>query len=414
MSKLIVFSCALAGVLSVQAVGPRINADTVKLTQASSREVSVEYKLADAPAVVTVDIQTNAGNNVWISLGAAVVKSLSGDVNKVVQPGECKILWDARADMPPIKLVGMDVARAVVTAWSLQSPPDYMVIDLSQDVSKDATADNVRYYTSVDALPDGGLANDVYRTTKLVMRRIPAAGATYRMGSPVGEYNRSANEVPHLVELTKDYYMAIYETTASQAWTVLAINPGQKSMVPAGGSSFNAWRGPAAEGYDWPKNGHTVKSTSIVGNFRARTGFATFDLPTEAQWEFACRAGTETGWPTGYNASDAAALKKFAVIWSTASGSMLAVGSLDPNRWGLYDMIGNAGEYCLDWYGAYDATDTLDPKGPASGTDRVRRGTYAQDGTFGNFSSAKRGTWAPGTSYTHFGCRLICDAVAVR
>ena len=396
--------------LASMAAGPYLNPDNVDFRQDLTRLVTIRYDLENAPAIVTVDIQTNAGNNVWISIGDRNFTTIAGDVNKVVQQGTGRLItWNPRLDLPPVKLVGGNVARAVLTAWSLESPPDYMVIDLDQDANAGAT-DNVRYYVSTNALPDGGLANDKYRTSHLVMRRIPAAGVTWRMGSPVGEYNRSANEVPHLVTLTEDYFMAIYEFTMAQ-WN--RISPtGDKanaSMLPRNNCSYNTIRGSG-----WPSDGNIVPSTSYMGYIRSRTGIDTFDLPTEAQWEYACRAGTETGWPTGYDASDATALRQFAVYYYTASGARQNVGTLAPNKWGLYDMIGNVGEFCLDWFGDYDISDDVDPTGPATGSKRVRRGSYCEQGSFGDFSSAKRASWAPDSGYGAFGFRPVCGAIVTR
>ena len=405
LASIIVLTTAFVGM----AAGPYINPETVDFRQDWNRIVTIRYDLENAPAVVTVDIQTNAGYNAWISIGDDKFTSISGDVNKVVPQGTGKLItWNPRVDLPPMKIIGNDVARAVLTAWATNAPPDYMVIDLTKNASAGA-ADNVRYYTSTNALPGGGLANDAYRLSHLVMRRIPAAGVTWRMGSPVGEYNRSANETPHLVTLTKDYYMGIYEFTESQ-WSCVMNGAATQSMLPKGSVSWNTIRGNS----NWPSGGHAVGASSLMGTLRSCTGFDTFDFPTEAQWEYACRAGTETGWPNGQNASDMATLKTFAVVWSTNSGSKYQVGKLLPNDWGLYDMIGNIGEFCLDWFGAYDVSDDVDPKGPATGTARVYRGSYWEYGEFKYFSSARRASRNPVDGVYAFGFRVVCDAVAVR
>lgn len=410
MKTLLALIIALMTAFVGMAAGPYINPETVDFRQDWNRIVTIRYDLANAPAVVTVDIQTNAGDNAWVSIGDEKFTSISGDVNKVVPQGSGRLItWNPRVDLPPMKIIGNNVARAVLTAWATNAPPDYMVIDLTKNASAGA-ADNVRYYTSTNALPDGGLANDAYRLSHLVMRRIPAAGVTWRMGSPIGEYKRNANETPHLVTLTKDYYIGIYEFTESQ-WSCVTSGAATQSMLPrGGGESWNNLRGNS----DWPNGGHVVGETSSMGKIRKRTGIDSFDLPTEAQWEYACRAGTETGWPNGQNASVESVLKTFAVIYSTNKGGRLQVGSLLPNNWGLYDMIGNSSEYCLDWYGEYDSSDDIDPKGPTTGSWRIRRGSYCEQGDFGDFSSARRSSRGPDLGYMNFGFRVVCDAVAVR
>ena len=148
------------------------------------------------------------------------------------------------------------------------------------------------------------------------------------------------------------------------------------------------------EGAKWP-NSSVVDGTSFLGRLQARTGL-NFDLPTEAQWEYACRAGTTSTYYWGNELSSLYARYKR----STTSG-VLVVGSLRPNNWGLYDMSGNMWELCLDWYGqlAYGT----DPKGSTSGEKRVIRGGGWSDlsSSGSSCTSSVRGELLPeATSYT--------------
>ena len=130
-------------------------------------------------------------------------------------------------------------------------------------------------------------------------------------------------------------------------------------------------------------SGANAGAGSFMGRVRAKTGLDGFDLPTEAQWEYACRAGTATALNTGKDLTDATQCPEMdeagrydrnrddghgGYAEHTAAGSYL------PNAWGLYDMHGNVWEFCLDWYGDYPAAAVTDPAGPASGPDRVVRG----------------------------------------
>jgi formylglycine-generating enzyme required for sulfatase activity len=137
-----------------------------------------------------------------------------------------------------------------------------------------------------------------------------------------------------------------------------------------------------------------------MGKLRARTGLD-FDLPTEAQWEYACRAGTTTTYSYG-NSADGN------YMWydSNSNSKTHVVGTKQPNLWGLYDMHGNVSEWCLDWYGTLSYG--TDPKGSSSGSNRVKRGGswyyYA-----GSCASFIRGDFLPSLGNYHdgFGFRLF-------
>ncbi len=120
-------------------------------------------------------------------------------------------------------------------------------------------------------------------------------------------------------------------------------------------------------GAGWPTTS-AVDSSSFLGKLRARTGIE-FDLPTEAQWEYACRAGTTTTYSYGssYDGN---------YMWysSNLSSKTHEVGTKLPNLWGLYDMHGNVWEWCLDWYNSSLTSKVTDPNGSSTGTYRVARG----------------------------------------
>ena len=170
-------------------------------------------------------------------------------------------------------------------------------------------------------------------------------------------------------------------------------------MRPVEQANYGMIRGSA----DWPAS-NDVSAGSFMGRIRARVRLPGFDLPTEAQWEYACRAGEPGPYNVAGNPYDdtmmryinnsgAAFAYPFPDRTADVDQGTAIVGSYDPNAWGLYDMHGNVFEWCLDWYGAFDATEE-NPPGAASGVNRIRRGGSWTVGVE-NCRSAYRGQCFP-------------------
>ena len=258
---------------------------------------------------------------------------------------------------------------AVVNFYAVWKAALYMVIDLSSG------ANSSKYPVSyLDAVPSGGWS-DEYKTTKLVLRRIEAG--SFKMG---GSYN---------VTLTKAYYIGIFEMTQHQ-WILVRgnnpVNDYKGDMCPVHEVSYDMIRG-SSNGSKWPSS-NSVDSGSFMGRMRSRTGLL-FDLPTEAQWEYACRAGTTSKYNNGGNGTgDLTKLGRWHDNCDDGKGGIsynvqpTTVGLYQSNAWGLYDMHGNTWECCLDFFG--DLSSGVDPKGPLSGmivdnlgiSYRVLRGGY--------------------------------------
>jgi len=267
------------------------------------------------------------------------------------------------------------------------------VVDLS------AGADASSYpVTELDAMLAGGFNTDEYKTTKLVLRRIDPG--TFMMG---GSYQTT---------LTKPYYIGVFEVTQKQYELVTGSNPSdyKGDKRPVERVWWNTIRG-SSDTYNWPDSS-AVDANSFMGRLRARTGLE-FDLPTEAQWEYACRAGTTSGYNNGGStANDLNQLGRYRDNRSDGKGGYTdahtTVGSYQPNAWGLYDMHGNAWEWCLDWYGSL--TDGVtDPGGPSSGSRSfrvVRGGSWS---SFANYcsSSYRDYDFYPSYEYYHYGFRLV-------
>ena len=400
LSFVIAFAVALA-TAKANPADPQISNLTVR--QDDHRVVHVSYMLDEA-AVVTMDVLTNG-----VSIGGANIQLVVGDCFKSVAAGTHSFQWHARESWPDQKFSG-PVVTLQLKSWATDVPPDVMDIDLETKA--------VAYYPSFDFLPDGALANDKYRTTHLVMKRVHAAGQTFTMGSPTDENpNRLASEVQHSVSFTKDYYLAIYETTrkqfATMGCTVAATYGAQDDpyagddpdQTPIGRILYNNLRGSVDNGIDWPTTGSTVGG--YLATIRTATGLA-LDIPTEAQWEFACRAGTTTAMYNGMpNAGTWGLTACNDIAWytGTSGNKPHAVGGKLPNDWGFYDMYGNVREWCLDWYATYPDSPVIDPDGPTSGTERVIRSSYYYDGSRG-MRSAYRTSQYPRTADTTYGFRL--------
>ena len=144
----------------------------------------------------------------------------------------------------------------------------------------------------------------------------------------------------------------------------------------------------------------------FIRKLNMREGRARYRLPTEAEWEYACRAGSQTS----YSFGDAPPQLDAYGWYADNSGEMThPVGQRKPNTWGLYDMHGNVWEWVQDWYGAYAPEPVTDPQGPASGSERVFRGGSWVNPAMG-CRSAFRYRLAPGRRFDYLGFRLLRTA----
>ena len=323
--------------------------------------------------------------------------AFSGDLDGV-KPGEHRIVWD------PVK-AGYENAAATslkVTLTPRTSAAKYLVIEGLDTGSLTVTPLNDE--------PSGGFNTDTYKKTKIVLRHIRAG--RFRMGSPETEGGRNANENPHDVILTNDYWIGVFQLTRRQ-WLYIKkdVTPTDHysdSMTPAIGISWNHICGENAS-----KKAGDVSTDVDEGSFLGLLGAKinaqlppgyVVALPSEAQWEYACRAGTETAWNNGtdYNVYQKTAtsgtyagntywvddnltlLARY--VWTTrgVSGGNNAtkVGSFLPNAWGLYDCHGGANELVFD-------TIYVDGGGKGPDTTQVEQRIC----NLPNYRIIKGGTW---------------------
>jgi formylglycine-generating enzyme required for sulfatase activity len=234
-------------------------------------------------------------------------------------------------------------------------------------------------------------------TNSLGMKFVWIPPGTFMMGSPKEEEGRFDKETPHKVTLTKGFYMGVHTVTQEQWKEVMGTNP----------SEFKGEKNLPVEQVLWDECHEFVKKLREKDKKPYR-------LPSEAEWEYACRAGTKTPFHFGENISTDQANYNGKFIYGTGKKSFYRakttpVGSFPANAWGLFDMHGNVWQWCQDMYGEYPQKDVVDPTGPEKGQFRVLRGgSWSADP--GLCRSASRDRTVPGFRYRRLGFR-ICFSV---
>ena len=242
-----------------------------------------------------------------------------------------------------------------------QFQAQYCIVDVSGGPT--ASVYPVKFTNTKPDLTGAGSLE--YKTNKIVLKWIPAGN--FLMG------NANLGLTEHQVTLTKGFFAGVFETTQQHWLNVIGNYPSgtqttsnSTNTIPVQNVSWEDIRG-ASGTHDWP-NVTTIGSNTFMGNLQAKTGLK-FDLPTEAEWEYSCRAGTTTKYSYG-NSVDG----NYMWYFSNAPTTSKTVGIKLPNPWGLYDIHGNVREWCLDWYSTYSSTNQTDPDGSSSGSGRVIRG----------------------------------------
>jgi sulfatase modifying factor 1 len=238
-------------------------------------------------------------------------------------------------------------------------------------------------------------------TNTLGMEFVLIPSGTFTMGSPPNESHRGTSEIRHQVTISKPFYMQTTEVTVKQWHSIM----GRRMMVfQKGADNMPVTR------VSWFDCMKFIKRLNRLGQGRYR-------LPTEAEWEYAAKAGTSTAYSWGDTIDCEKAMYgnnslKYDVcqLYIRSIGLQIdqpaPVKSYKPNPWGLYDIHGNVWEWCMDWYGDYGKKPVIDPKGPKSGDMRIRRG--GSWFKYGHSSrSANRSFGHPATRYNTTGFRLV-------
>ena len=432
----IVFSSA---VLAASAFAAQVDRVLVRQMWPWSSEVRVEYSVSGTTAPAAVSIAFFDGTT---PLAPTDLTALQGDT-AYAGNGMHAVTFDPKALFGLTDTQQFADFRVQVTLGeesALMSDKLYRIIDL--DTGK--VTDLIRadfynnkgygtYETNFSVFGSGGwntslqnvlvwtgvTNNPIYKTSKIVMRYITAKNQTFTMG---GSWH-STGQPAHSVTLTNDYYLSVFEVTQAQLYKLTGsygspYGNAEDKSVPAFGRWDTVWGRPNS----WPNGRHNVTMTSgdFLGELRSLVGGSIlFDFPTEAQWEFACRAGTDTQYYTGLSSTtDKAKLGYLIDKGNTSASYPAAAGSFLPNAFGLYDMYSNAHEWCLDWFEDYSEDAQTDPVGPsATSTNsdynkkRVTRGAH-----FNGVSATKTGATVyrsavqPTANSSLAGCRLWCPA----
>lgn len=372
--------------------------------------VTVDYLVSGTAGVDTqIIVSAYRGNAL---LGYLPQSALTGDT-LVNSDGEKQLAFnpadvDFLASLPTMNDFRVDVSV------DESEKPLYMILDLT----KANTDIGFKTFVTEGALTNGvwgawqrgpcgmlpdsviwtGVTQDIrYATSCLVLRRIPAGSFTYGTASSAAYYN--GTEIPvSTVTISQDYWIGIYEFTSAQ-YNYIFDTPREEAHPswPKNGLFYGSYeakdciRGAASlTYYNWP-NDELVRTGTVMGKLRDKTGLA-FDLPTEAQWNKAARAGS-TGpyYHTSSTSVGDGSLGQIAWYVNNSADKFHDVGQKRPNDYGLYDVIGNAAEWVLDWFEANYTPEATNPRGPvaadsANANMRVNVGGnyYAQPSQSGN------------------------------
>ena len=377
MKKLNVFLVSVLATLALNAAV--IEQVIVRQQWPWSTDVKVEYKISAVTNPVDITVQAFNGATELLLPAEAI----TGDRYGVTEDGVGTLVID------PVKAFGTEkvalanfkvkltvadsnegMMRALYKIYDLQ---DGTVVDVSKadllngkygTVETDFGKIGDGYKTELtDVVIWTGVTNNIdYKTRKLVMRRIPAKNVTWTMGAPADEPSIISEtlERQHQVTFTNDYWVGVFEFTQGQMSALNGKEWNENYALPKANDAWNDFI---------PRFAKLNEKFSCTG----------FGYITEAQWEFACRAGTTTGLYSGkeFTSGNVNELGWVKGGPGVVEGMAVAVGQLRPNAYGLYDMVGNASEFCADWFyngPLGDLNQTVNPTGATTGTEKILRG----------------------------------------
>lgn len=390
-----------------------VDRDEVTWDQNGYKVVST-FALVGGPAFVSAEILTNG-----VSVGS---EGLAGDINKVLAPGEHSFTYTPQGWLHSVKEAV--TVKFSVTEQSRANTGDYLAVNLI-----DGT--HVFYAKAADV--PGGVADAKWKTTHLLLRRVAAANITAMVGknpryetvnrSDDGGNNHGAEVYASPVAMTGDYYLGVYEFTAGQ-WEALEKGSLTGAANPSSTGKKSAFTTAMTKHYsahqtDWAyhpcNNLSQTASAQLMADLASKSGLA-FALPTDEQWEYACRAGSPTAHylingvePTSATSADRA---KYAVTFATQKtyyggdkgttthpgyADSLPVGTQPANPWGFYDLYGNLREW----------TSTVEDPTAATLRYVVRGDSCAMSGGFD--CSGGRQSWPAAKTDTYTGFRACLN-----
>jgi formylglycine-generating enzyme required for sulfatase activity/acetyl esterase/lipase len=339
-----------------------------------SRKMLAEYKKNNVPS----DLLVIKGVGHGFDIGFKGFDQYTPEQMQIAtRARDATVAWFEKILLVPRLEAKIAGKAAPAAAAKVDLSRQYAVVDLSTG------PDGPWPVTDLDQAPDDLLKNDAWRTTRILLRRIPSG--KFQMGTPAGHpagelYAREyhAEDKQHTVTLTKAFYLGVFPVTQEQWSRVMGNHPSWFAGNPKRPVENVSWQD--VRGDD--KADGQVAEASFIGRLCKGTS-QSFDLPTEAQWEYACRAGTTRALNDpaanrgeGADCTDAN-LAKIAWFEGNSHRQTLDVGLKAPNAWGLHDMCGNVSQWCLDLFGDYPG-DVTDPVGP--GPEKRRGGHILRGG----------------------------------
>ena len=435
-TMLALFGAAVLATGAFAEGGPSITLNRVQQRYPWNGMVDIDY---------TVDLAGADSTNYFVRFQADLPV---GDVTKTITmgafldittltnavEGSYCVTWDSTKDFKGSLITNAQIkAQLVYFDGDMAQTPYltdwcYTIIDISEGPSATGYLYWNEYLSSFDEATNKYNRQE-YKTDKIVLRRIQPG--TFIMGSPEDEYGReSANwaspETQHPVTLTEAFYIGMFPITQKQWENVMATNPAsfkpaegetdptvlaEKAACPVEMVRYQDIRGTVNGVNVSVLSNGVVDATSFLGILREKSGLTDLDLPTEAQWEFAARAGTTTSTFFGNNVTNwqKAAVSQY--LWSNynANSKTHGVGQVIPNQWGLYDTLGNVWELtldatndaCVDW-GSEAQTDPL----RAVGGSVIGRGSAYHIAAFENARAAVRIKTVRASRASFYGFRL--------
>jgi len=350
-------------------------------------ELPSEWRAATAGELVLVVVvdekEVNLGSRDYVVLNEKVVYPASRD------HAITRYRHDVRVEVRAAR-TGKLAVEFTVKGYEPDGFPPNAPVDQTRINGRRVTLDQLlRALVSSDP-PTGGPTGRK-EANGIGMSFVELGPGEFTMGSPESEARRGSDEGQHRVRLTKGFWLQMTEVTQGQWRAVMGDNP----------SHFQNGKNYPVESVSW----NDVQA--FLEKLNTMDPGKNYRLPTEAEWEYACRAGT-----TGEQYGE---LDDIAWYWENSGEQTHPVAKMQSNAWGMYDMLGNVWEWCADVYGGYPSVNVMDPRGPASGERRVLRGGAWSDYLFGYYyfgsftRSANRGWDYPDRRHVNYGFRCARD-----
>ncbi|MBL8026848.1 MAG: formylglycine-generating enzyme family protein [Fibrobacteres bacterium] len=327
-------------------------------------------------------------------------------LDSIVMPGATVKLHAVTSDL---------YGRVVLTEWDIGASGNFITCTVTDTLIQIPLQDS-SYSCILKATDDDGnvtLDTVVYRTLRTAMRACPSD--TFQMGST----SAYPDEVPDHEVRVNPFYMDSTEVTQGRFFEIMGVKPSNSAYNPDYPVESVTWFDAVLfcnalskrYGYDTIYSYSALEGTAgnnctALNNLIIDTSKTGYRLPTEAEWESACRAGGQTAY---YWSDDSTQSANYAVYGGGAAASQKAVATKMPNGNRLYDMAGNVWEWCNDWYGNYTAAVQNNPVGPVTGSARVIRGGGWQDKVT-ELRSSNRGFGIPGWKSSFVGFRTVLPA----